>query len=153
MSDHDHASHPNAPAGFTPVDPPATLRHSGPGVASFALSLVLFVALIAGLIMMGVSVVNEMGADRLEEILNEAGSGAAVDEEEFREAFSAIAPYVYFYVVLLFLVVAGLVLGIVGAARKERKKVFPVLGIVFNALLLLPMVLMLIFTVSVASAA
>ncbi|MDF2923720.1 MAG: hypothetical protein K0R57_2634 [Paenibacillaceae bacterium] len=116
--------------GFSPVDgygqQPPRKKQSGLGIASFTISLamgalfivlvVVFIAKIAGTI------------DLYDTTYNPEDVAAEI--ENMPEL--AVIPFLMLGSVIGTLV--GLVLGIVGLFQKERKKVFAILGTVFNGL-------------------
>ncbi|USB32422.1 hypothetical protein [Paenibacillus sp. YPG26] len=109
-----------------PLDP--NTKHSGPGIASFVVSLLALIAYIAavaivldtsrGLIISGVPVTNEI-------IMNHAGF--------------MVAGLIVLAAIILTL--TGSVLGIIGLALKNRKKLFAILGVIICAI---PPIFMLI---------
>ncbi|MDP8254882.1 MAG: hypothetical protein P9M14_03965 [Candidatus Alcyoniella australis] len=102
--------------GYAPIPGPAIpeLRHSGPGIASFIIALLAgismaFVILIAGV--METSAPGGMDTDAPETIA--VGFGVCCD-------------------VMLFGI--GAVLGLVGVLQRERKKIFAIMGLIFNGI-------------------
>ena len=113
----------NNPYGAFTAAPPMPfadhepLQHSGLGIASFILALVSGLSVIALIVVAG---------------FMEASTPGGVDEDDpavivlgLTVCAGAIAA------------VVGLALGIAGAVQRHRKKVFAVLGLVFNALVVL----------------
>ncbi|WP_438447586.1 hypothetical protein [Gorillibacterium sp. sgz5001074] len=133
--------------GFTPVqdDVPPVRKHSGLGIASFILfgvMAVAFVALLVAFITQLASVIDFSDPD-------------AVQSEEVTQRIQDMPELA----VILFLMLGtfagnliGLVLGIVGCVQRERKKVFAVLGTVFNGLVIGFLALMFIIGLILASA-
>ena len=88
-----------------------TLRHSGPGIAAFLLSI------LGGIIFI-IAIVVALGAvqSKNTEILNFAG-------------FALFAAWG--------LEIIAVILSIVGLVQKDRKKIFAILGLIFSVLILL----------------
>ena len=111
------------------------LKHSGVGIASFAISITLGVLTLVAFVIAPVIVF----------VL--AFPPGALDEISVEEIEEIIEMYVYATVVVHG--IAGLValgLGIGGLIQKERKKIFAILGTVFSAPVIVAAVLVLIFT-------
>ncbi|WP_105619956.1 DUF6142 family protein [Vallitalea okinawensis] len=92
------------------------LKHSGPGIASFIISLVCIILLV---VLFGVALISESGE-------------LALDEEE--------AMYLVLGLVGIIdgiLNIIGVGLGIFGIVQKNRKRVFPIIGLIINGTLLL----------------
>jgi len=111
------------------VTAPAPRGHSGVGVASFVIACVAFITLLAT----SVSCVANID----------------VDFETIEESVGAV-------IGLLFLLSIGLLLigvstGIIGVVQSNRKKLFAILGLIFNLLMLLPIVAVLILGFSINS--
>jgi len=107
------------PQQYQPIygAPAEPLKHSGAGVASFIISLVAGLAMMIVLIVAGV-----LGAS----------SGGALDQNDpttMMIGFGVICDCMLF--------VVGAVLGIVGLFQGDRKRIFAVLGLIFNLLLVL----------------
>lgn len=96
------------------------LKHSGFGIASFIISIVTWCA---GAASIGFTLINAFVFEGFKSNIFLALSSDL--------AVSSIAA------------VLGLILGIAGAANKHRKKVFPVLGIIFNIFIILWLVFIL----------
>ncbi len=127
---------------FTPIEQPASgpLKHSGLGIASFVLSLVSIVAFIGVTIGIIVLVSNEIDFSTF---IDSEGQ-PTMTEEELIDKLQPLLGYLIMYPLVLVLNVIGLILGIVGLARRGYKKVFPVLGTVFNGLAILGVFLLMI---------
>ncbi|WP_223068501.1 hypothetical protein [Paenibacillus caui] len=110
-------------------------KHSGPGIASFIMSLLTIAGYIAGLSLTFVTLHRIGEAELSEEILmNQQGFVISV--------FVVIASVV--------INIAGIILAIIGLALKNRKKVFSVLGLVFGLLPLIILILLFIIGITVA---
>lgn len=101
------------------------LRHSGPGIASFIIGLISILLAIVGLLILTVWVGQYMEPD---------GSIALPEVDEVTIDPLMLAGFLLFFLGFL-LSVVGLVLGIVGCVIRNRRRVFPILGLVFNAML------------------
>ncbi len=93
------------------------LRHSGVGIASFVISLVAGLLLV---IMIGVC--SYLVASRHGEVNEESPEAVAVGLTMLGSLFAELV---------------ALVLGIIGLAQRDRKKIFAILGTVFSGLALL----------------
>jgi hypothetical protein len=127
---------------FTPIEPSASgpLKHSGLGIASFVLSLVSIVAFIGVTIGIVVLISNEIDFSTLVD----SNGQLTMTEEELIDKLQPLIGYLIMYPLVLVLNVIGLILGIVGLARRGYKKVFPVLGTVFNGLAILSVFLLMV---------
>ncbi|MDP4087882.1 MAG: hypothetical protein Q8930_01275 [Bacillota bacterium] len=94
----------------------ARLKHSGLGIASFVMSLVLIFGYF---------------------IIFAASASLALNEDTTEGQFAVIGLGVIF---LMILSVVALILGIVGTALKNRKKGFAIAGLIINSLSLLAMI-------------
>jgi hypothetical protein len=100
------------------------MKHSGLGVASFIMAMVLGVSDFALLIYAG---------------LAEAGSPGGIDEE------SVVAIILGLFIIgSVFANVAGIALGIAGVVQRDRQKVFSVLGVVFNSAIVFGMIALML---------
>ncbi len=97
-----------------------TRKHSGLGIASFALSIFVGLAAIALVVVAGVM---------------EASSAGGIDEES---VFALIVGLSVFAVIGMNFVGVGL--GIAGLFQSNRLKVFPILGVIFNGLVVLGLI-------------
>ncbi|AWB44008.1 hypothetical protein DCC85_07130 [Paenibacillus sp. CAA11] len=109
------------------------LKHSGPGIASFIVNLIVFIGYIAGMS----SAFAAFG--RLDEHVNRSTE----------ELYNLVADQQYFVIgviviiISFFLNLVGMILAIIGLALKHRKKRFAVIGFVVG---LLPIALLIILT-------
>lgn len=120
VPNNDQLQEVNNPYGtFQP--PPAKIKHSGPGIASLIvgiLSLVLYIAVLA------------LSPAAAAEILENPDPEAMLNN---------------FYVIVIGLLILaslglniiGVILSIIGLALKNRKKAFPLVGLILNGLILL----------------
>ncbi|WP_433943902.1 hypothetical protein [Paenibacillus sp. SN-8-1] len=96
-------------------------KHSGPGIASFVVSLLAFIAYIAAIMIV-------LNTSR--DLIN---SGLPVTNEVILNHFGfMVAGLIVLAAIVLTLV--GSILGIIGLALKNRKKLFAILGIIICAL-------------------
>lgn len=134
---HNSSSYPNNSNSYNTSDndytlPPESadmdvihLKHSGPGIASFVVGLVGFLGHLVTFVLMSLVLNNSI------ELL-----GSSISREEL-----AIHPAVvlgsFAFLVCLILNFIGLILGIIGLALKNRRKVFAVIGTILSGLLIL----------------
>lgn len=153
---------PPAP-GFQPpyagAEPPK--KHSGLGIAAFILSLISIACFIIAIVLV-VAFSTQLYAGN-EDLYNEllewtdsysAGTGA---EPDFAgsEALGGMVASVLGAVILLFGSVAlafiGLILGLIGAFAKTRKRVFAIIGTVLNGLIVVGSIGFLIISLTAAA--
>jgi hypothetical protein len=149
-SEHEDSQRPEAALPvFAPIqeDPPTAIHHSGLGIASFVIAMFSIVAFIGLSIAVVLAFTNSIDLSSLAD----ANGNPKMTEEELIDKFSPMIGYFVLYPLLFVLTVIGLILGIVGLAQKRRKKLFAILGTVFNAL---PSFLfLLLILIGIASAA
>lgn len=102
------------------------LKHSGPGIASFIISLITWAADAMSLTFTFVS--------------------AFVFEDFGRSTLHLMSSVITFS---SFTAITGLILGVIGASNKHRKKIFPVLGIVINTFIILSLIFLLFIGFSI----
>ena len=90
------------------------LKHSGLGMASFVISIAQSIGTFVIFVAAGIT-----------------GAGAEKSGKNTEVAFMVIG---FLIIGAIFIHLVGLALGIAGAVQKQRKKLFAVLGLVFNAL-------------------
>jgi len=125
---------------FSPIDgedyqPP---KHSGMGIASFVLSLVGIVSFVILTIAIASLFVEAIDVNQ---IVDDYGN-RLMSDEEIADKIQPFIGYLILYPLLLLVVLVGLILGIIALTRPGTKKVFAVLGTVFNGLPLLFTVLL-----------
>ncbi|MCA1291772.1 hypothetical protein LBW89_01945 [Paenibacillus sp. alder61] len=125
--------------GFTPYpdlpdapDAMSPLKHSGPGIASFILVLLAIIGYIVSLALVTVAVVSI--ADQPIEVI----------AESMMNQMGALLGVLLMMVSAVFHL-AALILGVIGLAIKNRKKLFAILGVSFSGGSLL--LLIFLFTV------
>lgn len=124
------SNEPQQPSGaegsfFNPIhsDTPVIVKHSGPGIASFVLSMVSLLGYIVSVALIGALISPILNVD----------SNTVTNENMVQKLGVAVL------VVILFILmnVIGLILGIVGVSLKNRKKIFAILGLILNGVILL----------------
>ncbi|HEY2493009.1 MAG TPA: hypothetical protein VGI33_08870 [Paenibacillus sp.] len=118
---------------------PIELKHSGPGIASFIISLVSLLGYIA--------IVAIAGA-LIGPYLEPNGNGFIGSPS--REMVTNIGTLGIVVIVFLLSNLIGVILGIIGVALKNRKKVFAIIGLIMNSIVLV--VLIAFFVISIISA-
>ncbi|TVX97367.1 hypothetical protein [Cohnella terricola] len=116
------------------------LKHSGLGIASFVLSLV---AIMSFIVLTIVIISLFTNAIDFTQVVDENGN-RLMSDNEIVDKIQPFIGYLILYPLLLGVVLIGLILGIVGLARPGTKKVFAILGTVFNGLPLLFVTLLMI---------
>ncbi|WP_136604134.1 hypothetical protein [Paenibacillus dokdonensis] len=112
-----------------PQHPPQIKRHSGPGIASFIISLVSMLAYIIS--------VGAMGAI----------FSSSLDGEGLSWSDSSTTGVTIITIILIGLFAAniiGIVLGIIGTVLRNRKKIFAILGLALNTVIILSFGLMFV---------
>jgi len=130
--------------------PPGSPKHSGLGIASFVLALVGAAVLIVATIGLFSAVMSHIDLDSLNT------SDPAVMQEQLEAQLSDVGSafgIVLAYPFAMLLLFVGLILGIIGLARKGTRKVFAVLGTVLCGLQLLIPVLFILISLAAAFAA
>lgn len=123
-------------ATFTPYPqhPNERIKHSGPGIASFIIGLIGLVSLIGLLIGAAVVTVN---------LVSDFSAGE-LPSQEVLEQSGGIIVIGLLAILIIFMILIGLILGIVGLVLKNRKKAFAITGTVINGLLLIGTVFMIV---------
>lgn len=139
---------PNAPAG---VQPPGKLKHTGLGITSFIFSLVAGLAIVIGIIVM-MSGIMQLDMGTLENMSNPAyveelmlGGG-----EVFPSEFIGMIAGVFIMLSSSFFAFIGIIFGIISLFIKQRRKVFGILGTVFNGVLLIGGFLFFVFSIAMS---
>lgn len=128
---------------FTPISSQSDvpLKHSGLGIASFVMALVSIFSFVGITIALIAWVGNTIDFSTF---LNAEGK-PTMTEEELIDTITPILGYLVLFPLIFVVVLIGLILGIVGLARRGTKKVFAVLGTVLNGFaILIVFVLMMI---------
>ncbi|MCM3631180.1 hypothetical protein M3194_28095 [Paenibacillus glycanilyticus] len=129
--DNPYASRPSNP--FSPLNENGPMKQSGLGIASFILALVT-VLLVVGAIISVTVFVSEVSGDA-QGFLNEIES--MEEEGTFPSEFVSVMIAGLAMIASIGIAIIGLILGIVGAVQKNRRKVFAIIGIVLNGLIVL----------------
>lgn len=117
--------------GAAPQYENAPLKQSKLGIASFIISLVSIVLIIVGFIFAGVFIGDIAGSEEL--LMDPAYLESNFDVELF---MPIILMLVCFFA-SVGIAVVGLILGIVSVASKNVRKVFGIIGLILNALIVL----------------
>ena len=120
------------PSAHPPEYPYAELRHSGFGIASFVLSILIGIGFFVLFIVAGVI---------------EANTPGGMDEES--TAAIAVGLLLFFG---MFSSLVAIVLGFVGVFQQNRKKVFAILGIAFNSMIILGTIGLVILGLAISAA-
>ncbi|MFB9327469.1 hypothetical protein ACFFSY_16185 [Paenibacillus aurantiacus] len=129
MSDSYHPQDPvDGPAPFVPADPlapeaPAPSKQSGLGIASFIIGVASIAGVIVSIIIITSYIMNDLGLN---------GNMIEIDAAELGPQLMLGGLLMLGSVLLALL---GLILGIVGACMRNRRKAFAIVGIVLNGLL------------------
>ncbi|WP_018753338.1 hypothetical protein [Paenibacillus sanguinis] len=115
----EHSSYSPQPGADLP--PVTKAKFSGPGIASFIVSVLALIGYVSSLVLFASAVVN---------IMDQSIMPTADDIMLRADTISAV----FLFLASLFLNLIGLVLGIVGLALKNRRKVFAILGLIFSLL-------------------
>jgi hypothetical protein len=120
---------------FTPVPP---RKHSGPGIASFILAMVMGL-LYVGMIVAAIAVV-----------VPHVQANQSLTPQDFQK-LGLQSPLIMIGMGMLAAIVGniiGLVLGIIGLLQKERKKGFAIAGTVMNGLAVLVLLLLVLVSLT-----
>lgn len=107
----------------TPEVTPAPLKHSGLGIASFVLSMVSILGYIAAVALIGAMISPYLNGEGL--------------PDSSEELFQIVGGVVILALLFVLLNVIGFILGIVGVFLKNRKKIFAILGLIMNGVIVL----------------
>lgn len=144
--DNPYASSPSYP--FSPEREDGPMKQSGLGIASFILALVTLL-LVVGSIISATVFVSHVSGDA-QGFLNELENIEA--ENSIPSDLASIMIAGLCIIASIGVAIIGLILGIVGAVQKNRRKVFAIIGIVLNGLIVLGTVgLVIIGLVSAAA--
>jgi len=108
--------------------PPLHKRHSGPGIASFIISLVSMLAYIIS--------VGAMGAI--------FAQGLETDSSWTQSSTTGVTVITMILIGLFAANVIGVILGIVGTVLRNRKKIFAILGLSLNTIIIFSFGLMFV---------
>ncbi|WP_145025319.1 hypothetical protein [Paenibacillus sp. Y412MC10] len=117
--------------------PPAAQKHSGPGIASFVMGLVSLLGYI-----ISAAAAGAIMAPYLEEGMLDGPNSNAV---------LGLGVVGLLMIALVVINVVGTILGIVGTAIRNRKKIFAIIGLIVNAVIVLSIGLFFIYFMASAA--
>ncbi|MCR2804370.1 hypothetical protein [Paenibacillus soyae] len=126
-----------SPVTDYPGNAPVKMKHSGLGIASFVLALVAVLTIVIGIIMSVAAVASSpdfMNAteDEIATDILEGGGGE----------FATLMGAGLLMLLSIGISIVGLILGIIAVVLKNRKKVFGIIGLILNALMVLGVVML-----------
>ncbi len=148
-------------SGFSQVDPldKSQFRHSKLGITAFILSILSIAAIVITFVI-GASIIVDIASDselmtELEYYMNnpEIAQDAAFIESKIGGSIMAIMGSFILVIVALVMSFVGVILGIIGLSSKNKKKVFSMLGVIFNGLVLLGTAGLFVFGLIMGAAA
>lgn len=147
MNEHEEQQM-NSKQSFTPVFSPVDvpLKHSGLGIASFIMAIVSIVSFVGITIALIVWVGNTIDFSNF----LDANNNPTMTKEELLDTITPILGYLILFPFIFVLVIIGLILGIIGLARKGYKKVFAVLGTILNGFALLFVFILILIGMAMA---
>lgn len=117
--------------------PPVFRKHSGPGIASFIISLVSLLGYI-----ISVAVAGAMMSPLLEEGITDSPDSNTV---------LGLGVVGLIFLTIIAANVIGVILGIIGTVIKQRRKIFAVIGLAINAVIVLSIGLFFVYLVASAA--
>ncbi|HIW33536.1 MAG TPA: tetraspanin family protein [Candidatus Paenibacillus intestinavium] len=145
---YNHSQYPNGAPPSGPIQP---LKHSGLGITSFIFSLVSILVIVIGLIVMfsGISSLSLTDLELMSDptyienlILNSDGG--------FPPSFVGIIVGVLLMFSSGFFGFIGLIFGVISLFMKNRRKIFGILGTIFNGLLVVGGFIFFVFSIVVS---
>ncbi|REK69297.1 hypothetical protein [Paenibacillus paeoniae] len=129
----------NGPYGQAPI----ILKHSGLGITSFIMALASVITFILAIVIIAANAYDLVNGTSTEDIQQQIldGNGAG---------FGAVVAGGLLVILSIVISFIGLVLGIIGACMKNRKKVFSIIGIVLNALITIGSFFMFLISIMTA---
>ena len=129
---------------FSPAQPEQENRpkHSGIGIASFVIGLISILTVIISILVMVVGLADYVTPD-----------GLVIPDEEEVTANTTVLASAFLYLFSLLLSILGVVLGIVGCVIRNRRRVFAILGLVFNAFVALGTIVVFVVGLMIQSQA
>ncbi|MCQ6558603.1 hypothetical protein [Paenibacillus mendelii] len=125
---YENENNSNSPGGFSPVQEPMIseqpVKTSGLGIASFIIGLVSIITFIICIVVVTSSIMDYITED-----------GKIIQDVEQISSNVSLLLSGLFLIGSLGLSFVGLVLGIIGACMRDRRKAFAIVGIVLNGLL------------------
>jgi len=126
MYENENSS--NSPGGFSPIPEPVIteqpVKTSGLGIASFIIGLVSIITFIICIVVVTSSIMDYITED-----------GKLIQDVDQISSNVSLLLSGLFLLGSLGLSFIGLILGIIGACMKDRRKAFAIVGIVLNGLL------------------
>jgi len=126
---------------FSTYQEPAPPKHDGLGIASFVLSLAGIVSFVVVTIVVFVRFAQAIDFTQIVD----ANGNQLMTDEEIYEKVEPLVGYLTLYPLVLLIVLVGLILGIVSLTRPRTKKIFGILGTVFNGLPVLFVAMIFLF--------
>ncbi|MBB3108317.1 hypothetical protein FHS18_000345 [Paenibacillus phyllosphaerae] len=128
---HSHAQSAESFGSYSPdaAPPEHKQKHAGLGIASFIIGITSILAFITSMVVAASSIMNQITEDG-----NPALDAAALVDSADGALLVLSGLLMIGCLALAFI---GLVLGIIGVCLKNRRKVFGILGVVFNGLLVM----------------
>ncbi|WP_341281660.1 hypothetical protein [Paenibacillus sp. FSL H8-0537] len=147
----DYNPYGSAPStGFSdpaPYQPSQPLKHSGLGIASFIMAIASILIGVISIIMF-FTAIGSLISTRNEYLIEDP----AYIEELIMGGAGSFMGSIVAVIVSVGITFVGLILGIIGACSKQRRKVFAVIGIILNGLGVMGTVVFFIFSIAVFSA-
>ena len=138
-------SQPNGYAPFSTNEEKPRITQSKLGIASFIIGLISIIIFITGIIVLTTFIMNQN--------FNDGNNIQREIEDSIKNNdFTRYAPLVIGAIMMLgsaLVSIIGLILGIVGACSRNKRKVFSILGIVLNALLPVGFIVLFLIGISV----
>lgn len=126
-------------------EPSGKLKHSGLGIASFILSMLALLSTVIGFIVIFASIF-DMNEQDILLLQDPAYIEGIINGSEFPPFFVSILIGGLLMMGTAVLSFIGLILGFISLFIKQRKKVFGILGTIFNALLCLGGIILLLLS-------
>lgn len=125
---------------------PQKLKHSGVGISSFVLALV---AVITGiicivLVTVGTYTLLEDNSANLDQLTDSAAVTEMITSGELGSGMTSLLIGSLLMFLSIGLAFIGVILGIIAVVQKNRKKVFSVLGLVFNGVIVFGFIILML---------
>lgn len=140
------STQPTMPQYNQPPHTPAAMKHSGVGIASFVIAIVSIISAILSIVLVFTGVLN-MVTDNNLDIDTFADPDAVNNMLLSGELGSGMSSLIFGSLLLFFslgISFVGGILGLIAAFQKNRKKVFGILGLIFNGLVCVGFIFMLV---------
>lgn len=112
---------------------PMNKKHSGPGIASFVLSMFSLLGYIASVALIGAMIAPQLSPESLNS-----------PSEELVQIIGSVGLLVILFIILN---IIGVILSIIGVILKNRKKIFAILGLIINGVIILCLTSFFIYAV------